>query len=70
MTPQIQARNLANIFRSLARTPYVAAAVSYELQDSPGKTVRRALDAAAQRKPAFAALAQRSGLAVRQHQAR
>jgi len=34
VTEQIQATNLANTLRTLARTPYVAAAVSYKLQDS------------------------------------
>ena len=57
VTPQIQARNLADVFRSLARTPYVAAVVSYDLQDSPGQLFG-ALSTRAKRKPAFAALAQ------------
>jgi hypothetical protein len=34
VTPQTQAANLTNTFRSLARTPYLAAAVSYKLRDS------------------------------------
>ncbi len=34
VTPQIQAANLANTIRALARTPYVAAALVYKLQDS------------------------------------
>ena len=38
VTPQVQAANLTNIFRALARTPYVAAAIVYKLQDSATKT--------------------------------
>jgi hypothetical protein len=57
VTPQVQARNLADVFRSLARTPWVAADVSYELQDSP-KQLFGALNSAGTRKPAFTALAQ------------
>ena len=38
MTPQIQAANLTNTFRSLARTPYVAAEVVYKLQGLRAKT--------------------------------
>jgi hypothetical protein len=55
VTAQTQAANLADVFHSLARTPYIAAEVPFKLQDSPGEdfgvlTTRNA------RKPAFAAL--------------
>jgi hypothetical protein len=56
VTPQTQAANIADVFRSLARTPYIAADVIYELQDSAagdfGVTSIRGV-----RKPAFATLA-------------
>jgi polysaccharide biosynthesis protein PslG len=56
VTDATQARNLANTVHALARLPYVAAAVMYKLQDTPGEqfglvTVKGA------RKPSFAALA-------------
>jgi hypothetical protein len=35
VTSKIQATNIVNVFRSLARTPYVAAMTLYELQDGP-----------------------------------
>jgi hypothetical protein len=34
VTPQVQAADMVNIFRSLARTPYVAAEVIFQLRDS------------------------------------
>jgi hypothetical protein len=34
VTPAIQAANLSDVFHSLARTPYVAAELMYDLQDS------------------------------------
>jgi hypothetical protein len=56
VTPQVQAANIANLYRSLARTPWVAAAVLYKLQDSAGENFG-VLNSAGARKPAFAALA-------------
>jgi hypothetical protein len=55
VTAQAQAANFADVFRSLAATPYVAAEVMFKLQDSPGEdfgvlSVHRA------HKPSFAAL--------------
>jgi hypothetical protein len=57
VTPQIQARNIADTFRSLARTPYVAAEVLYQLQGSISENFG-VLNAAGNRKPAFAALSE------------
>jgi hypothetical protein len=56
VTAQTQATNLTNVFRSLARTPYVAAAVLYKLQGSPQEEFG-VLSASGARKPSFAALA-------------
>jgi hypothetical protein len=56
VTPQIQARNIADTFRSLARTPYIAAEVLYKLQGSVAENFG-VLNATETRKPAFAALA-------------
>jgi hypothetical protein len=56
VTPKIQAANIANVFRSLARTPYVAAEVLYKLRDSTNEDFG-ALSTQGARKPAFAALA-------------
>lgn len=56
VTPRIQATNLANTFRALARSAYVAAAVAYKLQDSTAEDFG-ALSASGARKPAFAAVA-------------
>ena len=56
VTPRTQASNLANTFRALARSPYVAAAVSYKLQDSSTEDFG-VLSAAGARKPSFAAFA-------------
>jgi peptidoglycan hydrolase-like protein with peptidoglycan-binding domain len=56
VTSQVQAENVRNTFRAVARATYVAAADIYKLQDSPnqdfGMLTRRGA-----RKPAFAALA-------------
>jgi hypothetical protein len=56
VTASVQAANVANTFRSLARTPYVAAEVLYELQGSPAEDFG-VLSAGGRRKPAFGALA-------------
>ncbi|MGH2865546.1 MAG: cellulase family glycosylhydrolase [Solirubrobacteraceae bacterium] len=56
VTPQIQARNIADTLRTLARTPWVAAAVLYKLQDSPLEEFGL-LSPTGARKPAFAAFA-------------
>jgi hypothetical protein len=56
VTPQIQAQNVTNTFRALARMPYVAAAVLYKLQDTRGEEFG-VLSATGAHKPAFAALA-------------
>jgi hypothetical protein len=55
VTPAVQATNLTNTFRALARTPYVAAEVVYKLQDSPTEEFG-ALTSRGTRKPAFNAL--------------
>jgi hypothetical protein len=55
VTPQVQARNLTNTFRSLAHTPYVAAEVLYSLQDSATEDFG-VLSSSGARKPAFTAL--------------
>jgi hypothetical protein len=57
VTPKVQAANIANVFRSLARTPYVAAEVLYQLQGSVSENFG-ALNANGTRKPAFAALSE------------
>ena len=51
----IQATNLANTFRALARSSYVAAAVAYKLQDSASEDF--GVLTGAGRKPSFAAVA-------------
>ena len=51
----IEARNIADTVRSLARTPYVAAEVLYQLQGSISENFG-VLNAAGNSKPAFAAL--------------
>ncbi len=56
VTPQTQATNLANTFRALARSSYVAAAVAYKLQDSSSEDFGL-ISASGARKPAFAAFA-------------
>ncbi|TMK97738.1 MAG: glycoside hydrolase family 5 protein [Actinobacteria bacterium] len=55
VTPRTQAANLVDIFRSLRRTPYVAAAVVYNLRNS-GQEDFGLLNGSGARKPAFAAL--------------
>ena len=52
VTPQIQARNLSDTLRTLARTPFVAAAIAYKLQDSRAEDFGM-LSAGGARKPAF-----------------
>jgi hypothetical protein len=54
---QIQARNITDMFRTLARAPYVVADVLYKLQSTPTESFGVLSDSGA-RKPAFAALAQ------------
>ena len=56
VTSQIQARNLTDTLRTLARTPYVAAAVMYKLSDSPSEDFGL-LTSGGARKPAYAAFA-------------
>jgi hypothetical protein len=55
VTRQVQATNLANVFRSLARTPWVAAEIVYELQGSRSEDFG-ALTETGGRKPSFEAL--------------
>jgi Cellulase (glycosyl hydrolase family 5) len=55
VTPRIQAMNITNLFRSLRRAPYVAAAVMYGLQDGEHEDFG-VLNTRGTRKPAFAAL--------------
>jgi polysaccharide biosynthesis protein PslG len=57
VTPHQQGANLTDIFRSLARTPYVAAEVAYKLQSTTAEDFG-VLSANGRRKPAFAPLAQ------------
>jgi hypothetical protein len=54
VTAKVQARNLSDTLRALARAPFVAAAVAYKLQDSRGEDFGM-LAASGARKPAFAA---------------
>jgi hypothetical protein len=56
VTAKVQASNLSNTLRALARAPFVAAAVVYKLQDSPGEDFGM-VSASGARKPAFAAFA-------------
>jgi polysaccharide biosynthesis protein PslG len=56
VTPAAQASNLTDVFRALARTPYIASEVVYGLQDSSTEDFG-VLNTAGQRKPSFAALA-------------
>jgi Glycosyl hydrolase catalytic core len=56
VTKQIQARNLMNTFRALARSPYVAAAIAYKLQDSTSENFGL-MSASGAHKPAFTAVA-------------
>ena len=53
---RVQASNLYSSFREFALMPYVAGAVVYKLQDSPGEEFG-VLDGAGAHKPSFAALA-------------
>jgi len=56
VTPHVQATNITNLYRSLARTPYIAADVLYQLQGSKAENFG-VLNEHGTRKPAFAALA-------------
>ncbi len=56
VTKQVQAANFTNTLRTLARTPYVAAAVSYKLRDSSAEDFGL-LTTSGARKPAYAAFA-------------
>jgi polysaccharide biosynthesis protein PslG len=55
VTPQIQARNVTDMFRLLSGARYVAADVLYKLQSSGAESFG-VVDAGGARKPAFAAL--------------
>ena len=55
VTRKVQAANIANLVRSLARTPYMAAEVIYGLQDNSSEDFG-VLSARGARKPSFAAL--------------
>ena len=55
VTPKVQATNITNLFRSLARTPYIAADVIYELQGYKREDFG-VLNEKGARKPSFAAL--------------
>ncbi len=55
VTPQTQALNITNTFRALARTPYIAAEVIYQLQGSASENFG-VLNESGGRKPSFAAL--------------
>lgn len=55
VTPSVQAQNITSIFRSLARTPYVAADTLFKLRDS-GQSKFGVLTEQGARKPAFGAL--------------
>jgi hypothetical protein len=56
VTEQVQATNLTNTFRALARTPYIAAVVNYTLRDSPSEDFGVVSERGAHKR-AFAALA-------------
>jgi len=56
VTKKVQAQNLADMFKELARTKWIAAATSYNLQDGPNEDFG-VLTANGKRKPAFNALA-------------
>jgi hypothetical protein len=56
VTAKIQARNLSDTLRALARSPFVAAAVVYKLRDSRTEDFGM-LSASGARKPSFAAFA-------------
>jgi hypothetical protein len=55
VTKAVQAANLTNTFRALARAPYVASEVVYKLQDSPLEEFG-SITARGAHKPAFSAL--------------
>jgi polysaccharide biosynthesis protein PslG len=55
VTQAVQAKNLTNTFRALARTPWVASEVVYKLQDSPLEEFG-SITARGAHKPAFSAL--------------
>jgi hypothetical protein len=55
VTPQIQAQNVADTLRALARTPYVAAEALYTLRSSPGEDFG-VLGESGVHKPSFKAL--------------
>jgi hypothetical protein len=56
VTSRIQATNFRNTLRSLARTPYVAAAIVYKLQDTRSENFGL-LSSSGTRKPAFVTVA-------------
>jgi hypothetical protein len=56
VTPRIQSLNIANIFRSLARTGYVAAEVIFQLHDEPQENFG-VVTAGGAHKPSFSGLA-------------
>ena len=55
VTPRVQAQNITNLYRSLARTPYIAAQVLYEMQGSSRENFG-VLNEHGARKPAYSAL--------------
>ncbi len=55
VTRAVQAQNITNSFRELARAPYVAALLTYGFQDHPGEEFG-VLGAQGKRKPSFYAL--------------
>ncbi len=73
VTAATQAANITNTLRSLARSPYVAAAVTYKLRDSSSEEFGL-LSASGARKPSFAgfaaALPTRSARSARHAEAR
>jgi hypothetical protein len=56
VSPKVQATNITNLYRSLGRARYVAAAMLYKLRDSTGENFG-VLSTKGARKPAFAAFA-------------
>ena len=56
VTPRVQAQNLTNVFRALAKTSYVAAATMYEMEDGGGDSFG-VLTTRGKQKPAYSALA-------------
>lgn len=55
VTPQTQAANLTNLYRSIARTPWIAAATTYKLLSAENEDFG-VLSESGARKPSFAAL--------------